>query len=48
MLTPNFSSDLLTAGTNKPKPNQPENPIPHRGSGRRSFNTYLGNFSSAA
>ncbi|HLO85078.1 MAG TPA: hypothetical protein VK203_08725 [Nostocaceae cyanobacterium] len=40
-------SQLLTASTTKPKPNKPENPTPHRGSGRRELMEYFGNIHSA-
>jgi hypothetical protein len=43
----NSGSQLLTASTTKPKPNKPENPTPHRGSGRRELMEYFPNIHSA-
>ncbi len=42
MLTPSGSGELLSMRP-KPKPNQPEKPAPHRGSGRRELMEYYGN-----
>jgi hypothetical protein len=41
-LTDSGSEQLLSVRP-KPKPNQPEKPAPHRGSGRRELMEYYGN-----
>ncbi|WP_017652034.1 heterocyst-inhibiting protein PatX [Fortiea contorta] len=45
-LTPVESEQLLSVRP-KPKPNQPEKPAPHRGSGRRELMEYYGNIHPA-
>ncbi|AFY35931.1 heterocyst-inhibiting protein PatX [Calothrix sp. PCC 7507] len=42
MLASSGSEELLSVRP-KPKPNQPEKPAPHRGSGRRELMEYYGN-----
>lgn len=45
-LTASGSEQLLSVRP-KPKPNQPEKPAPHRGSGRRELMEYYGNIHPA-
>ncbi|MFO5528701.1 MAG: heterocyst-inhibiting protein PatX [Cuspidothrix sp.] len=43
LLMAKSDSQQLVADNSKPSPNQPEKPNPHRGSGRRGLDEYLGN-----
>lgn len=46
LLASSAPQQLLSARP-KPKPNQPEKPAPHRGSGRRELMEYYGNVRAA-
>ncbi len=43
LLLASSGSQQLLSTRPKPKPNQPEKPTPHRGSGRRELMEYYGN-----
>ncbi|EFA69732.1 hypothetical protein CEP10_08440 [Cylindrospermopsis raciborskii S07] len=45
--TSNSGRGLLLADSSKPSPNQPEEPAPHRGSGRKESIEFLGFISLA-
>ncbi|OUL18877.1 hypothetical protein BV378_34505 [Nostoc sp. RF31YmG] len=47
LLLASSASEQLLSARPKPKPNQPEKPTPHRGSGRRELMEYYGNVRSA-
>ncbi|MEA5577854.1 heterocyst-inhibiting protein PatX [Anabaena sp. UHCC 0451] len=46
LLIANSSSGELLADNSKPGPNQPEQPAPHRGSGRKESMEFFGNIHS--
>jgi hypothetical protein len=47
LLIANSGAGQLLADTTKPGPNQPEQPAPHRGSGRKESMEYFRNIHSA-
>ncbi|GCL38914.1 MAG: heterocyst-inhibiting protein PatX [Sphaerospermopsis kisseleviana] len=46
LLIANFGSEKLFADNSKPGPNQPEQPAPHRGSGRKESMEFFSNIHS--
>ncbi|MFM2064258.1 MAG: hypothetical protein RLZZ507_3929 [Cyanobacteriota bacterium] len=46
LLTAYSGSGFLLADNSKPGPNQPEQPAPHRGSGRKESMEFFSNFHS--
>ncbi|BAZ30987.1 hypothetical protein NIES4074_34550 [Cylindrospermum sp. NIES-4074] len=42
LLLASSGSQQLVSAKPKPRPNQPEKPVPHRGSGRRELMEYFG------
>lgn len=46
LLMANFGVEKLLADNSKPSPNQPEQPAPHRGSGRKESMEFFNNIHS--